>query len=50
MFDSLNEKMKMDASKATLRERVIRWTVIVLIAAVLIFGGLYLGLHFLQTS
>ena len=50
MFDSLSERMRTDEDKATRRERLIRWLVIVLGVAVLLLGGLYLGLHFLQTS
>jgi len=50
MFDSLDEKMKLDEQKETSRDRLIRWAIIVLVAAVLLGGGLYLGLHYLQTS
>ena len=50
MFESLNEKMKADESKEGPRERLIRWAVIILGIAVLIFGGLYIGLHYFQTS
>jgi len=48
MFESLDEKMKMDEHE-TSKQKVTRWTVIALIAAVLICGGLYVGLHYFQT-
>ena len=48
MFDSLDEQMKVDAHKASSNtERLIRWLLIVLVS-VLVFGGLYLGVHFTQ--
>jgi hypothetical protein len=50
MFESLNERMKTDENKATARERGIRWLVIILGVAVLLLGGLYIGLHYFQSS
>jgi hypothetical protein len=50
MFDSLNERIKADESKEGSRERMIRWTIIIVGVAVLLLGGLYVGLHYFQTS
>jgi multisubunit Na+/H+ antiporter MnhB subunit len=50
MFEGLNERMKTDEEKVTLRERLNRWVVIILGVAVLLFGGLYIGLHYFRTS
>jgi hypothetical protein len=45
MFDSLDEQMAKDESKViSPRERIIRWLIYV-IAAVLIFGGLIVGVR-----
>ena len=49
MFESLDEKMKLDEEKEAPKERLTRWTIIAVAATVLIFGGLYIGLHFFQT-
>jgi len=49
MFESLDEKIKLDEEKETPKERLVRWSVIVLVAAILIFGGVYIGLHYFQT-
>lgn len=49
MFETLEEKMKIDEQKETPKEKFMRWTVITVVAAVLIFGGLYIGLHYFQT-
>lgn len=50
MFESLDEKIKSVESKTTPRERLIRWVVIVVVGALLLFGGLFVGLNYLQTS
>ena len=50
MFDSLNERIKADESKEGSRERMIRWTITIVGVAVLLLGGLYIGLHYFQTS
>lgn len=50
MFDTLEDKIKMVESKETPEERMKRWAIIVLLGAVLLFGGLYVGLRYLQTS
>jgi hypothetical protein len=50
MFDSLNEKIKADESKEGSRDRMIRWTIIIVGVAVLLLGGLYIGLRYFQTS
>lgn len=49
MFESLDEKIKLDEQKELPKERLTRWTIIVVAAAILIFGGLYIGLHYFQT-
>ena len=50
MFESLSERMKTDEDKVTRRERLIRWAIIILGVVALLFGGLYIGLHYFQTS
>ncbi len=48
MFESLEEQIKSDAHKASSNtERVIRWALIVAIS-VIVFGGLYFGVHLMQ--
>ncbi len=48
MFESLDEQIKVDEHKAVSnRERMIRWALIVLVS-VIVFGGLYLGVHMMQ--
>lgn len=48
MFESLDEQIRIDEHRAVSnRERVIRWTLIVLITLV-VFGGLYFGVHMMQ--
>lgn len=48
MFDSLDDQMKADLAKeSTPTERMVRYAV-VLVASVLIFGGLVLGVRFLD--
>lgn len=43
MFDSLDEQMKKDTDKeSTPRQRMLLWLVII-VASILLFGGLYLG-------
>jgi len=49
MFETLEEKIKLDEQKETSKEKLVRWGIIVLVAAVLIFGGVYIGLHYFQT-
>ena len=50
MFESLDEQMKADEHKAVSNtERVIRWALIVVIS-VIVFGGLYWGVHLMQGS
>jgi hypothetical protein len=50
MFETLAEQMRIDEQKATTkRERMIRWTVIVVLSVIL-FSALYFGLHLLQGS
>jgi hypothetical protein len=50
MFDSLKDQIKADESKEGARERMIRSAIIVVGVVVLLLGGLYIGLHYLQTS
>lgn len=50
MFETLQDQMKIDEERATnKRERVIRWTLIVVLS-VLLFGALYVGIHMLGGS
>jgi hypothetical protein len=44
MFDSLDEQIKLDEHKASSN---IRWALIVLLS-VIVFGGLYFGVHLMQ--
>jgi Ni,Fe-hydrogenase I cytochrome b subunit len=50
MFESLDEKIKSVEGNTTSKERLTHWAVIVAVAALLLFGGLFVGLNFLQTS
>ena len=50
MFDSLTQSIKADEGKLTERERLTHWAVIAFGVAVLLFGGIYVGLYYLQTS
>jgi hypothetical protein len=48
MFESLDEHMKLDDQKeVSARERMFRWG-LGLVVSILVFGGLYLGVHLLQ--
>ncbi len=48
MFDSLSDQMKHDLDEQTPRsQRVIEY-VIVAAVSIVIFGGLYMGIRFLQ--
>jgi hypothetical protein len=48
MFESLDEQLKLDANKSTTStERVMRW-VIGIVIALIVFGGLYWGVHMMQ--
>jgi hypothetical protein len=48
MFDSLSDQMKHDLDEQTPKlHRIIEY-VIVAVASVVIFGGLYMGIRFLQ--
>ena len=48
MFASLDEEMSIDEKKATTKqERVIRWTLTVVLSIIL-FGSLYFGIHLIQ--
>jgi Ni,Fe-hydrogenase I cytochrome b subunit len=48
MFDSLDDQMKQDQNKETSKtERIVRW-IAVAISSVLLFGGLYYGVRFLE--
>ena len=50
MFDSLDEQIRNDELKAlSNRERILRWTLIVLVS-VIVFGTVYLGVHFMEGS
>lgn len=48
MFDSLDEQMKMDEKREiSSTEKYVRWAVVA-ISSVLLFGGLYYGVRFLE--
>lgn len=48
MFDSLDDQMKMDEQKEVSKtEKIVRWAVVA-ISSVLLFGGLYYGVRFLE--
>ncbi|HXA48781.1 MAG TPA: hypothetical protein VNV86_00685 [Candidatus Acidoferrum sp.] len=48
MFDSLADRMKEDEKQTTTRtERILRYGAVVVLSVVL-FGGLYLGVQYLQ--
>lgn len=48
MFDSLDEQIKKDDAKETTgRERIVKW-ILGGVVAILIFGGLYYGVHLLE--
>jgi hypothetical protein len=48
MFDSLDEQMKKDEqAETTKNERILRWAAIAVVS-VLVFGGLYFGVHMLE--
>lgn len=50
MFDSLDDQIRIDEHKMTSnRERAVKW-VMVLLISVVVFGGLYLGVHLMQGS
>ena len=47
MFDSLADRIRED-EQLTVSQRYIRW-VVVLVISVVLFGGLYFGVRFMQT-
>ena len=48
MFDSLDEQIKADEHKAeSAKERTMKWLLVVLVS-IIVFGGLYLGVHLMQ--
>ena len=48
MFDSLDEQIRKDEDRvSTGKERMMRWAIVV-IAAVVVFGGLILGVHYMS--
>jgi hypothetical protein len=48
MFDSLDEQIKLDEHRSSSNmERTIRWLLIVVLS-VIVFGGLYWGVHLMQ--
>jgi hypothetical protein len=48
MFESLDEQIKLDEHRTTSNtERVLRWLLVIVIALI-VFGGLYLGVHMMQ--
>lgn len=50
MFDSLEEQIKLDAHKSSSNtERIVRWVLVAAISLI-VFGGLYWGVHIMQGS
>ena len=48
MFDSLDEQIKKDENRISSgKERMMRWAIVV-IAAIVVFGGLILGVHYMS--
>jgi len=48
MFDSLADRIREDDQKeSNSTERIVRW-VIVVVVSVVVFGGIYWGMHLLQ--
>ena len=48
MFDILSDQMKRDGHlQISTKERLVYWLVLVIVS-VLVFGGLYFGIHVLQ--
>jgi hypothetical protein len=48
MFDSLDEQIKLDQHKSSSNtERVMFWLIVIVIS-LLVFGGLYWGVHLAQ--
>ena len=48
MFDSLSDQMKHDLDEQTPRSKRIIEYVLVAVVSLVIFGGLYMGIRFLQ--
>lgn len=49
MFESLDEQMKLDEAKqVSSSERMMRWLLVAVIT-LLIFGGLYFGVHWMNS-
>ena len=50
MFDSLDEQIKADEHESESNtQRLIRWALVALISLI-VFGGLYFGVHLMQGS
>ncbi len=48
MFESLDEQIKLDEHKSTSNtQRILRWLLVIAIALI-VFGGLYWGVHMMQ--
>jgi len=48
MFDSLSDQMKRDLNEQTPKSQRMIEYVLVAVVSIVIFGGLYLGIRFLQ--
>lgn len=48
MFDSLSDQMKHDLDQETPKSQRIIEYVLVAVVSIVIFGGLYMGIRFLQ--
>ena len=48
MFDSLDEQIKADEHKSeSAKERTVKWLLVALVS-IIVFGGLYWGVHLMQ--
>jgi len=48
MFDSLDEQIRADEHRSvTSKERLLRW-VLIAVVSIVVFGGLYIGVHLMQ--
>ena len=48
MFESLDEQMKKDEDKIHSQKERIMMYALYLVAALVVFGGLYLGVHYMS--
>ncbi len=48
MFDSLDEQMKKDLDKETTKKQRMLMYLVIAVASVLLFGGLYFGVRLIE--